>query len=401
MVTTKSNTNTAKPGAATPEWTPEKFKAFAAEMDALHEETTLKLGKEDVDYIKQVKRTSRFSEILGRSLIHFSLDPLTWSAGVLALWLHHQLDTTEIGHAALHGCWDGLKGAEEFYSDSFRWNSPVEEKSWKREHNQLHHYYTNIVGRDPDLNYGSLRVADQTRWIPYHLIQITQFFWTAPLFLWVIGAYATGLTDLTHPPKSDTYANILPDKKLKTIFQAVAQSSKKMVPYFFYHFGFWPLLAGPFWWKVLAGNLTADMLRSIYTCATIYAGHFGDDLKYYDKSFKPKGRGEWYKSQIETAHDYDVPKLISLLCGALDFQIEHHLFPKLPPNRLREISTRVQEICERYGVHYQKAGWGKTLKRALLRIGKMSVPPQTLKALKSVVDFLEPVMPLKLLMKTR
>ncbi len=85
------------------EWTPEKFKAFADEIDSIRENVTPTLGKEDVDYIKQVKRASRFSEIMGRFLIHFSIDPLTWSAGTCSLWIHKQLETAEIGHSALHG----------------------------------------------------------------------------------------------------------------------------------------------------------------------------------------------------------------------------------------------------------------------------------------------------------
>src|SRR5262249_22686906 len=152
-------------------------------------------------------------------------------------------------------------------------------------------------------------------------------------------------------------------------------------PYSLYHFVFWPALAGPFWWKVLAGNLAADVLRSIYSCATIYAGHFGDDLQYQDPSFRPQGRGEWYKMQIESAHNYVVPKAVSLLCGALDYQIEHHLFPKLPPNRLREIAPKIEAICERYGVRYNKGEWGKTLKGALKRLKMMSTPPNGLKDL--------------------
>ena len=49
-------------------------------------------------------------EVVGRVLIHVSLEPVTFFAGVGALWLHKQLQATEIGHTALHGAWDGLPG---------------------------------------------------------------------------------------------------------------------------------------------------------------------------------------------------------------------------------------------------------------------------------------------------
>jgi len=97
-------------------------------------------------------------------------------------------------------------------------------------------------------------------------------------------------------------------------------------------------------------------------------------LEYYDKDFRANGRGEWYKAQVEASHNYDVPKAFSVLCGALDAQIEHHLFPKLPPNRLREIRPKVRKICQRYGVSYQQDAWGATLKGAVKRLARMSVP---------------------------
>jgi linoleoyl-CoA desaturase len=238
----------------------------------------------------------------------------------------------------------------------------------------LHHQYTNIVGKDPDLSYGLMRASEQVPWMPYHLIQLAQFFWTAPLFLWIIGTYATGVVDVIHADRGKEYAKILPNKEPKTILSAFTKTVKKMLPYSVYNFVFWPALAGPMWWKVLAGNLTADVARNIYTAATIYAGHFGDDLEYYDADFKANGRGEWYKSQVEAAHNYDVPLPISVLCGGLDTQIEHHLFPKLPPNRLREIQPEVQEICERYGVKYMRGKWGATLQTTFKRLAKFSLP---------------------------
>lgn len=353
---------------------PKDLMAFAAEIDAVRAELHGQLGLRDVTHVRRVRKISHLAELLGRALIVLSPDPFTWTGGVLSLWLHKQLEAIEIGHSALHGSWDGLEGAEDFQSKGFTWDMPIEERSWKRGHNELHHQYTNIVGRDPDLNYGPLRIADQTPWLPQHLIQIGLFFATAPVFPWVINLHMTGLTDLSHPRHSEGFANVLPDRKLKTILRAGLLSAKKMTPYFLYNFVFWPVLAGPLWLKVLLGNLTADVMRDIYTCATIYAGHFGEDLKYYDRSFKANGRGEWYKAQIEAAHDFKVPLLVSYLCGALDYQIEHHLFPKLPPNRLRQIQPKIEEICKRHGIQYHRQTWGQTLKQSLMRIAKMSVP---------------------------
>jgi linoleoyl-CoA desaturase len=362
---------THQPGA----WTPQTYQAFAKELDAVHADVKARLGAEDVAYVKRVRKLSQLAEVVGRALIHVSLDPLTWFAGVVALWGHHQLEAVEIGHSALHGVWDTLEDAKEFHSSAFRWDTPIDEAAWKREHNILHHHYTNVVGRDPDLSYGPLRVTEQTSWTRYHLVQVSQFFWTAPVFTWMIALHATGLTDLSHPRNDPTYAPVLPDRSRRMILRALSVTAKKMASYALYEFALWPLLAGPFWWKVLGANVLADIGRNVYSCATIYAGHFGDDLEYRDRGFRPRGRGEWYRMQIEGAHDWAVPSAISLLCGALDHQIEHHLFPRLPPNRLREIAAPVEEICRRYGVAYRRKGWGANLLAGLRRLARLSLPP--------------------------
>src|SRR6266852_6144785 len=194
------------------EWTTDKYQAFGVELDAVHADVKAKLGPEDVAHVKKVRKISRFSEAI------------------------------EIGHSALHGAWDGLEEAKEFHSSRFRWDTPVEEEAWKKEHNLLHHQYTNVVGRDPDLNYGPLRVTEDTTWIPYHFIQLSQFFWTAPVFLWMIAVHATGLTDLAHPSKDATYAPVLPDKSPYTILSALYTTARKAIPYSLREFVFWPAL---------------------------------------------------------------------------------------------------------------------------------------------------------------
>src|SRR5580765_2677167 len=82
-------------------WRSEELEAFATDIAAVGEEARSRLGPEDVAYLKKIKQLSRASEVLGRVFLHFSLDPMTWSFGVLLLGLHHQLETAEIGHSAL------------------------------------------------------------------------------------------------------------------------------------------------------------------------------------------------------------------------------------------------------------------------------------------------------------
>jgi NADPH-dependent stearoyl-CoA 9-desaturase len=126
--------------------------------------------------------------------------------------------------------------------------------------------------------------------------------------------------------------------------------------------------ARPMFWKVLLGNWMAETMRDLYSAATIYCGHVGEDVAAYDEGTRAHGRGEWYAMQVESTNDYEVSLPVSILCGGLDRQIEHHLFPRLPPNRLREIAPEVRSACEEYGVTYRTASWGSTLKNALRHV---------------------------------
>jgi linoleoyl-CoA desaturase len=76
--------------------------------------------------------------------------------------------------------------------------------------------------------------------------------------------------------------------------------------------------------------------------------------------------------QVETARNVEVPAALSILFGGLDHQIEHHLFPRLPPNRLREIAPRVRAACAAHGVSYLSKGAGETLRDVLAELRRLS-----------------------------
>jgi len=61
-----------------------------------------------------------------------------------------------------------------------------------------------------------------------------------------------------------------------------------------------------------------------------------------------------------------------VLCGGLDRQIEHHLFPKLAPARLREVAPAVRRACEEHGVAYRTASWPVTLKKTFAHLRGLS-----------------------------
>lgn len=351
-----------------------RLRSFGAALDALKERVEAELGAADVRHVKRLDALSRGCEVVGRVAIHISFEPILFFIGVGFLWLHKQLQAIEIGHTALHGAYDKFEDASRFHSKSFRWDVPIDEESWRYGHNGRHHGATNVAGKDADIHFGPIRLTKEvahTGWkqrlaVPFALFVLF------PNFGFFMNFHFTGVNDLIEDNGLDSKLDFLPDRSAASVKLAFRRLLRKYGPHYFKEYVFFPALAGPFFWKVMLGNYLAGLGRDVYSAATIFCGHVGPDIASYGVGTRPRHRGEWYAMQVESTNDFEVAGPISVLCGGLDRQIEHHLFPRLPPHRLREITPEVREICARHGVRYHTAGWGKVLLDAFLHIDSLS-----------------------------
>ena len=350
----------------------DRYRELGDELEALKRRTTAALGPRDVAYVRRLRRFSTAMEVTGRVLIHVSIEPVLFFTGVGALWLHKQLEATEIGHTALHGAYDGLPDAQDFASKTFRWDIPIDEESWRQGHNLRHHGNTNIAGKDPDIHFGHIRLTEQTP-------APRRAWWNLPLnigfiftnFGLVMNGHFTGLNDVFLDNGLPGKLDVLPDRSPASVRLAWKKSLRKYVPYYLYNYVLFPALAGPFFWKVLLGNWLAETARDVYSAATIWCGHVGEEVASWPEGTKAKGRGDWYAMQAMAANNFDEPLPLSILCGGLDLQIEHHMFPTLPPHRLRAIAPEVRALCAKHGVPYRKESWGRTLGKALRHIARL------------------------------
>jgi len=62
---------------------------------------------------------------------------------------------------------------------------------------------------------------------------------------------------------------------------------------------------------------------------------------------------EWAVHQIKTTANFATNnKVVSWLVGGLNFQIEHHLFPKISHVHYPAISKIIRQMCQEHGIHY-------------------------------------------------
>lgn len=64
----------------------------------------------------------------------------------------------------------------------------------------------------------------------------------------------------------------------------------------------------------------------------------------------------WFKAQVETSSTYG-GTLAGYLTGGLNFQVEHHLFPRMSSAWYPVIAPTVRRVCKKHGVRYVYYPW--------------------------------------------
>jgi len=366
----------AEPDAATPfESEAARLESFGRALRAIQQREMSGMGQSDVDYVVRLDRFSRVMEVVGRTLIHTSLEPVGFSVGVACLWVYKQLQATEIGHTVLHGVYDRLDVSDRYRSETFVWQAPIDEASWREGHNLRHHQFTNVARRDPDINFGGIRLTDETPHRTDHYTQLASVFLvSAPFFTTAMNLHFTGMMDVWGWGGWEDQPDMVDPDDPSAVRQARRRALGKLLPHLAKEYVLFPALAGPMFWKVALGNWLSERARDLYSAATIYCGHVGEDVASYSADTRAGSRGRWYEMQVESSNNFTVRWPFDVLCGGLEHQIEHHLFPKLPPPRLRAVAPEVERVCREHGVRYRSEPWGRTLAKALGRIAKLSFP---------------------------
>lgn len=342
---------------------PEQLDAFGAELDVIQQTALQDVGDVDARYIRRVLKTVRYSEVIGRALLYFSFFPPAWILGTLVLGISKILDNMELGHNVMHGQYDFMNDPA-LNGKTFEWDIAGTSDNWRQSHNYLHHTYTNIKGMDADIGYGLLRLFPEQRWRPFYLLQPLWAFLLAVLFQWGVAIQELELGKVFSGRKSKAVIK----KELEPVLQKARYQLLK-------DYVFFPLLAGPMFFAVLGGNLTANLIRNLWTYMIIFCGHFTADAEVFPKSIMEKeGRGHWYLRQLRGSSNLRGGKIFHILSGNLSHQIEHHLFPTVPARRYAELSVKVQEVCKKYGQNYNSGSLPSQFGQVLYRIFRHSLP---------------------------
>ena len=335
----------------------EDIESLGSELDAIRSDIEESLGARDATYIRRTILFQRTLDIAARVVIAATRSRAGWLLGTAALGFAKTVENMEIGHNVSHGQWDWMNDPE-IHSSTWEWDMVAVSSHWKTGHNYRHHVFSNVIGEDDDLGYGVMRVTPEQPWERKHLLQPLQNLFLALTFEWGIALHDVDL------------AKDNPGRRLevKTLLGKITRQGLK-------DYVMWPALSIRRWRRTLQANAVANLLRNVWAYVVIFCGHFPEGTqKFTAEILETETRAEWYLRQMLGAANFKAGRLMGFASGNLCYQIEHHLFPDLPSNRLAEIAARVRPLCEKYDLPYVTGSLAHQYGSALRIIHRLALP---------------------------
>ncbi|RPI22912.1 MAG: acyl-CoA desaturase [Acidobacteria bacterium] len=216
---------------------------------------------------------------------------------------------------------------------------------WRQKHNILHHTYTNIDELDDDLHTTVLlRFSPDQKLRPWHRFQ---HWYAFPIYSLLTLSWVTvgDVRKLITGRIGNYRLNPLSWKDL-TLFVVMRSL------YFCLALGL-PLYLHPVSY-VLAAFLGVHLLLGFTLAMVFQLAHTVDGNTFpAPVPGTSKIENEWAIHEIETTADFArANPLVSWYLGGLNFQIEHHLFPRICHVHYPEISKIVEATCVEFGISY-------------------------------------------------
>ena len=354
---------------------PEDIESIGVELDALRKEVMDSRGARDAAYIRRVIKTQRYLEVGSRALLLFSnvkvkgIRPAWW-LGTAGLSVAKILENMEIGHNVMHGQWDWMRDPK-IHSTAWEWDNASPSSQWKHSHNEIHHTFTNVLGRDNDLGYGILRVDEDQRWSLFYLFQPIWHVGNALLFEYSIAAY-----DLELGGYLAKKARMSEEEKAKFRSDAkevVAKIKRQATKDYVLHPALSTVTGSTR--TTLTANVVANLVRNLWTNTVIICGHFPPGIATFEKtSIEGETRGEWYVRQMLGSGNISGSPAMHVMTGNLSHQIEHHLYPDMPSNRYAEIAPRIRDLMDRYDLPYVEGSLAKQAASVYWKVVQLSLP---------------------------
>jgi linoleoyl-CoA desaturase len=219
---------------------------------------------------------------------------------------------------------------------------------WKFKHNIIHHTYTNVDGIDDDIAKSPfMRHCGTQKWVPAHRYQ---HIYVIPLYalssmLWVLFQdYVKYFSAKVHNTDLQKM-----DFKEHLIFWVSKLS------YILFYILIPALVVG--WIPWLVGFLVMHAALGFTLAIVFQLAHVVEHTDFVEavENDPKKLEAAWAVHQVNTTANFARRnKLISWYVGGLNYQIEHHLFPRISHVHYPAISDIVKSTCDQFGLAYHE-----------------------------------------------
>lgn len=216
---------------------------------------------------------------------------------------------------------------------------------WKLKHNIAHHTFTNINGEDHDIEVKFMRIHQDQELKKYHRFQRFYFLllYGVSYFAWIFYQdYEKYFRQKMSGSKDKFYFPI----NERIIFWA----SK------IFHFILFIIIpvcvVG--WLPTLIGLLISGSVCGMCLAVVFQLAHVVDETEFKSLD-SSKIEEEWMIHQIQSTANFSTSSsILTWLLGGLNFQVEHHLFPKISHIHYPAINKIVKQTCDEFNIKYNE-----------------------------------------------
>jgi linoleoyl-CoA desaturase len=271
----------------------------------------------------------------------------------LLLWLIMGVGVGGIGMSIMHDANHGAYSSKQWVNTAMGYTLNLAGGAvlnWKLQHNVLHHTYTNVVPMDQDIRdryvvrlspHSPLRVLHKLQWIyAFFFYGILTLYWVLLKdFLQHSSFVKEGVNKQTAAENRKTLFKF-------TIMKIVYIGILIVLPVVGFNIPFSEIIGG-----FLLMHFTSGLILTVI----FQLAHTVEGTAHPVPDENGIISNDWAVHQLQTTVNFSPKnKFLSWYIGGLNYQIEHHLFPRICHVHYPALSPIVKQTAEEFGLAYME-----------------------------------------------
>jgi len=264
-------------------------------------------------------------------------------------WLSHEYCHHQIFEQRSNNDWAGWFLGNICQGFSSNW--------WKDRHNS-HHAVTNILDADPDIDnipmlaWAASDLDKAPKWclrtIPY---QAYYFLLLLPVLRL---AWAFRSITFVGEMQNSRYKRYNMDYQLEAVGLCIHWTCVTLL-----------LSSLPTWWVRVWYFVLSECLAGFGIAIVVFFNHYSCD------KYPSNLAGNFVCLQLWTTRNMTPGIFTDWICGGLNYQIEHHLFPTMPRHNLNKLSPFVKKFCKEHNLPYLCSDFNEGLQKVLVYLNSV------------------------------